>query len=276
MDEKRGKKTWVSMKFPASNKLSSLVSSINRNASIGMKPYIIPNSEEKIKAIEALGFNKDEDPKCVYCGEEMTCWDHLNSMTLGSKETEFITSISNAVPSCLPCNTGRGNIPYALWLRTGEKRAAYIRDEKKVNIENVIKKIDKYIEWSDEEIQKGNWVPYKADINRIIYEDEELVKLKQKYDSLKDEIIDLLKHASKIGEKIRERITKTSYPNYHKKGLESNKSLEKLKSNLTEEDLQPLRQIVDQFTSVKTLEEIYELKIEYNKLLKQAINRQLR
>jgi hypothetical protein len=60
------------------------------------------------------------DNKCAYCGQEATHLDHLHPMIRDNEPTGFGTDPGNLVPRCKNCNTPKGNMAWADFMRSSK------------------------------------------------------------------------------------------------------------------------------------------------------------
>lgn len=117
------------------------LSSITNSFVNGIIPSIKPSDAEIKKALQVLE-QKEDDVRCVYCGDKKTEWDHLHPLIIGKKPTGYITEIANLVPACGKCNQSKGNSDWKEWMLSDAEKSPKTREISDIN--KRIQLIEKY------------------------------------------------------------------------------------------------------------------------------------
>lgn len=107
-------------RMPKPVKIIGRSSSITNAFVNGIIPCISP-SDDEIKTALNLLEQDENDVRCVYCGDKMTEWDHLNPLIVDQRPTGYISEIKNLVPSCGKCNQSKGNKYWKDWINSKAK-----------------------------------------------------------------------------------------------------------------------------------------------------------
>ena len=163
-------------------------SSITNSFVNGIIPSIKPTDAEIKKALQVLE-QKEDDVRCVYCGDKKTEWDHLHPLIIGKKPTGYITEIANLVPACGKCNQSKGNTNWKEWMLSDAEKSPKTR--KIPDINKRIQLIENY---------EKNFKTQKVDLEKIAGS-----QLWEKYMDAYESIISKMKAAQKIMDEIKEK-----------------------------------------------------------------------
>jgi hypothetical protein len=170
-------------------RITSRSSSITNAFVQAIIPFVEPTDSEISDVLTQFG-QQIGMTNCVYCGGDSTDWDHLRPLVRGKRPTGYISSASNLVPACGPCNQSKSGADWRLWLggnSTGAQKA-----KSKSGLKERIERLEKF---------DGD-----ADVNPIIISDlVEPEKLNAYWKKL-DEIILQMKEAQKIADDINSDI----------------------------------------------------------------------
>src|SRR2546430_891955 len=101
--------------MPSVQTMVSRKSSITNAFVSAIIPVIPPTHHEIEEALRILGISPDS-PRCAYCGDKASEWDHLRPLVLRRRPTGYVSEIANLVPSCGKCNQSKGNKPWRGWV----------------------------------------------------------------------------------------------------------------------------------------------------------------
>ena len=163
-------------------------SSITNSFINGIIPVIKPTDEEIYEAFEIL----DQSPEtvtCIYCGEKMTEWDHLNPLIVDKKATGYISEIKNLVPACGKCNQSKGNSYWRDWIMSNAELSPKSKGVK--DIKRRIAILEKYEKWGNlkpynfeniagNELWKTHWNNYEAIIGTMKASTSVMIEIKNK------------------------------------------------------------------------------------------------
>ena len=133
-------------------RLPNAVTIMGRSSSItnsfinGIIPIIKPTLNDIEMALSILEQNH-ENILCVYCGDSMSEWDHLNPLVRNKESTGYITEIGNLVPCCGKCNQSKGNKNWKEWMNGDAKLSPKSRGIK--NIKERIIILERYEKWKE-------------------------------------------------------------------------------------------------------------------------------
>ena len=108
---------------PRTTTITSRTSTITHTFASAMLPVISPTENDINKILKSLHQNDNESLTCVYCGNPVTEWDHLNPMVRDKKATGYFTEINNLVPCCGICNQSKGNKDWKDWIVSTAQKA---------------------------------------------------------------------------------------------------------------------------------------------------------
>jgi hypothetical protein len=141
------------------------------------------------QAIMDLGQDPEQDLRCAYCDvRPAETWDHVTGLVRNSQYSGFGHTIGNLLPCCKDCNSRKGNRDWKVYLRAitpDDERFAY----KVTQLERFFSKYQKP-EFNQNAIAE-------------LMPDE-----MQAYNDIHQQILDLMKQADALAQKIREK-TKT-------------------------------------------------------------------
>lgn len=139
-----------SFKMPKAVNIMGRSSSITNSFINGIIPVIKPSDEEIIESLNLLELTP-ENVTCIYCGDKMTEWDHLNPLIIDKKATGYISEIKNLVPACGKCNQSKGNSYWRDWIMSNADLSPKTKGVK--DLKRRISILEKYEKW-------GNLKPY--------------------------------------------------------------------------------------------------------------------
>jgi hypothetical protein len=136
-------------------------------------------------ALRFLGQNPEDELTCVFCAAPAQTWDHLVGLVKAGELRGFGHQIGNLVPCCKGCNSEKGNKEFAVFINSsnrinGDKtelirllRSYQRRFAKEINLSELQRKLpNEYAE----------------------------------FQSVKQEIFELMKKADEIAKQLRDRI----------------------------------------------------------------------
>lgn len=112
-------------KMPSDRNPANRKTSIRAATWAHIMPRIRPTADEVVDRLGALGIEPAKVVECIYCGKDSDSWDHLNPIVEEGKSepTGFFAEINNLVPSCLSCNSSKGNKQWAAWMASDAKKS---------------------------------------------------------------------------------------------------------------------------------------------------------
>lgn len=162
-------------------------SSITNSFVNGVIPCIPPNEEELEKVYKHFGMKKD-NVVCVYCGENATEWDHFHPLIKDKKPTGYFSEINNLVPACSKCNQSKRNVEWRVWMESSQSsQAQHLRA--KTDYQQRIKKLEEYAK---------NYPAHKINFNNVRGWEE--------YMSMREDVIQKMKEAQEVSNRIKEEI----------------------------------------------------------------------
>lgn len=129
--------------MPNPVKITGRSSSITNSFVNGIIPVIQPTPQELEEACAILGMEYGVALHCVYCGSDVTEWDHLRPIVKNQRPTGYISEIRNLVPACGTCNQSKGNSPWRTWMESKERvriRPGY---------EDRVARLERYEQWGN-------------------------------------------------------------------------------------------------------------------------------
>lgn len=103
------------LEYPSSDKITSRISTLRRSMACTLM-----NRDACTLEQEQVWLKYFPDNKCAYCGQEATHLDHLHPMIRDNEPTGFGTDPGNLVPCCKNCNTPKGNMAWADFMRSSK------------------------------------------------------------------------------------------------------------------------------------------------------------
>jgi len=190
MDTARQKLLEAAFWMPSAQTMAARTSSITNAFVNSVIPIITPTAAEIEKALSILGMDPT-DPRCAYCGDKATEWDHLRPLVLNQRPTGYISEIANLVPSCSKCNQSKGNKDWRKWIRgTQAKHSPTKRNV--VDLELRILRLEAYEAWRQ---------PTHVNFEQILGPERW-----QTYWNMWSAVIEELKHCQKEANELREVI----------------------------------------------------------------------
>src|SRR4051812_20391359 len=98
-DEMRRKLLQDAFQMPSVQTMVSRKSSITNAFVNAVIPVVKPTHDEIEQAFQILGIDPN-NPRCAYCGDRASEWDHLRPLVQNRRPTGYISEIANLVPSC--------------------------------------------------------------------------------------------------------------------------------------------------------------------------------
>lgn len=140
------------------------------------------DGEKLERALEALGQTHMHDLACVYCSKPANTWDHLTNLVKNGELHGFGHQIGNLVPCCNRCNSKKG----------GKSFAKFIDNQS-------------HLDQSNRENLKSRLIAHQNLALEVsfINEPDQVKKLRQKYDLIKDSVFKLLTEADEVARQIR-------------------------------------------------------------------------
>jgi 5-methylcytosine-specific restriction endonuclease McrA len=135
------------------------------------------------EALRLLGQDPDGELTCIYCGRPAETWDHLHSLVKDAKLSGFGHQLGNLVPCCKECNSRKGAKDWEAFLKNVlSEQTAF---EERCNL--ITSYRDRYVDRIN-----------PASLAEKCPEDW------NRYCEIKSHIINLMKEADDIAEKLRE------------------------------------------------------------------------
>lgn len=159
--------------MPKNVNIMARSSSITNSFFNGIVPVVKPSKEEIREALTVLE-QKEDDVRCVYCGDKKTEWDHLHPLIVDKEHTGYITEIANLVPACSKCNQSKGNSDWKKWMLSDADLSPKTRGIKDLDkrikiIENYDKQFKKQRINLEEIAGKKLWEKYQKAYSSVIF-----------------------------------------------------------------------------------------------------------
>lgn len=103
---------WQAYRYKEPRRGASLMSA-SVNGRVAVASASIPDAARE----EVMKLN---DGRCVYCGAEATCIDHIHPRSMWANEKDADIT-DNLAPACWRCNSSKGGKALADWVRCGTK-----------------------------------------------------------------------------------------------------------------------------------------------------------
>ena len=161
------------------------ITTINNAFASAIAPSDEYNEEVLINAIKLLGQDPQKDLLCVYCGKEAQTWDHVFGLVSEVKFSGYGHVLGNLLPCCQTCNSRKGNRDWDKYVTSpGDKN---LKRKRETAIKQYLKK----------------YLPEKLSYEKIkgICPNEI-----QKYESIQNKVIKLMKEADRLAVTIRAKI----------------------------------------------------------------------
>ncbi|MDD4974381.1 MAG: hypothetical protein PHY93_08505, partial [Bacteriovorax sp.] len=183
-------------------------------------PYISAN-ESDLQMRYSLFFDdtsSKDHPKCFYCEEQQTEWDHLISPLKKKKDLEddqdqasgYFHEVNNLIPSCHSCNSSKGNTHFEDWMLSTSVKAKHnlIRKHIKSGLEAPLAevRIKEKIALIKSVLDKNP--PTKIDFETLLKDNLELTSKESELKRLQLEISKISKEASRIAQSLSEHYSK--------------------------------------------------------------------
>lgn len=137
------------------------------------------------EALSFLGQNPNDELTCVFCAAPAQTWDHLVGLVKGGELRGFGHQIGNLVPCCKECNSQKGSKEFV----------AFVNGSNRINCDKLelIRLLRSYQRQFAKEINL-------SELQR------KLPNEYAEFQSVKQEIFELMKKADEIANQLRERI----------------------------------------------------------------------
>lgn len=179
------KKTSIKAHLKKYSLVQKRKTTINNAFASAIAPFDAYDEQRIDEVITFLGQIPEENLVCVYCGDNAQTWDHLVSLVEGGKLRGFGHQLGNLVPCCKACNSQKGSKDFVVFVKNSESI--------KGNKEKLIERLGLYA---------GKFAqPLSIDLVEVHSPREW-----QRYNQIRNEIIDLLKEADELADILRERI----------------------------------------------------------------------
>jgi hypothetical protein len=172
--------------MPTPVKITGRSSSITNSFVNGIIPVIEPTHKELEEACSILGMEYGVALHCVYCGGDVTEWDHLRPIVKNQRPTGYISEIRNLVPACGTCNQSKGNRDWRAWMEGKE------RTRLRPGYEDRVLRLEHYEQW-------GNVQP--VDLSKLVSADAWTAH----WENWR-RVLDVMKESQPLADQIREAI----------------------------------------------------------------------
>lgn len=179
------KKTSIKAHLKKYSLVQKRKTTINNGFASAIAPFDIYDEQKIDAAITFLGQLPEGNLVCVYCGDDAETWDHLVSLVEGGKLRGFGHQLGNLVPCCKACNSQKGSKDFAVFI----KSSADIKEDKEKLIERLRLYAGKFAQ------------PLSIDLIEV-----HAPKEWNRYNQIRNEIIDLLKEADRLADILRDQI----------------------------------------------------------------------
>ena len=188
-DDHRRRILIQAFQMPSVQTMVSRKSSITNAFVSAIIPVIPPTHVEIEEALRILSVSP-EDPRCAYCGDKPSEWDHLRPLVLNRRPTGFVSEIANLVPSCGKCNQSKGNKPWKEWMLSNAKQSPTGRGLQ--GVAERAARLDEYERWR---------VPTHVDFELVLGKERW-----QEYWLLCEKVIRELRDCQTVADALREAI----------------------------------------------------------------------
>lgn len=197
--------------MPKNVNIKARSSSITNSFFNGIVPVVKPSKEE-IREVLTVLEQKEDDVRCVYCGDKKTEWDHLHPLIVDKEHTGYITEIANLVPACSKCNQSKGNSDWKKWMLSDADLSPKTRGIKDLDkrikiIENYDKHFKKQRINLEEIAGKKLWEKYQKAYCSVIFNMEAAQEI---MDDIKLKMMDLTNAQKPID--TNNKVNKNSVP----------------------------------------------------------------
>ena len=107
------------LKYPASDKIDSRITTVARSMASTIVPRIPCSPEEEEKMAGIFGMDPAH-PLCVYCGRPASHLDHLHPLIEKGFLSGYCSDPGNLVPCCPECNSKKGSSDWEDYMRNNE------------------------------------------------------------------------------------------------------------------------------------------------------------
>ena len=154
----------LGFRMPTDRNPSNRKTSIRAATWAHILPREKPTAPEVRERLEMLGISAASTVECIYCGSDSGSWDHLNPIVDEKTRmpTGYYAEKNNLVPSCLSCNSSKGNKRWMKWMRGTAKKSPTVKGVKGRKVLSRINALNKFVKsfppkkcdlttWSDSE-----------------------------------------------------------------------------------------------------------------------------
>lgn len=176
----------AAFQMPSVQTMVSRKSSITNAFVSAIIPVIPPTHDEIEEALRILGMHPD-DPRCAYCGDKASEWDHLRALVQQRRPTGYVSEIANLVPACGKCNQSKGNKPWRDWILSTARLSPTGRSLPGIN--DRIARLEVYERWR---------VPIRVDLEAVLGREAW-----EHYWSLCESVIEQLRQCQQVADAVR-------------------------------------------------------------------------
>lgn len=174
---------------PKRVKITARTSTITNSFVQSLIPEVPPDDAEVDEALEILAMSPD-DPRCAYCGDPMTEWDHFRPLVRNKMPTGYISEIGNLVPACGKCNQSKGSRDWREWITSSAPLSPKTR-----SISDLSDRIDRLGVYE-------SWRPPEP----ILFERVVGAELWADYWARRESLVEQMRSCQQLAEELRERI----------------------------------------------------------------------
>ena len=191
-DDHRRKILTAAFQMPSVQTMVSRKSSITNAFVSAIIPVIAPSHDEIEEALRILGM-EPHDPRCAFCGDKATEWDHLRPLVLQRRPTGYVSEIANLVPACGKCNQSKGNKPWREWILSSARLSPTGRGL--AGVADRVARLEAYEKW-----RTPTRVNFESVLGREGWEH---------YWSLCEAVVEELRTCQKVADTIRAKISES-------------------------------------------------------------------
>lgn len=139
-----GKELKSVFRMPVPVKITGRNSTITNSFVNSIIPVFMPTDSEIREALEILEISVDY-PRCAYCGDKASEWDHLHPIVKWQRPTGYVSEIANLVPACGKCNQSKSGHDWRSWIRSRAKSCPGARNAP--DLEKRIARLEAFENW---------------------------------------------------------------------------------------------------------------------------------
>lgn len=176
-------------------KIASRSSTISNAFVQAILPETPVDNAHRAAVLEHFGMS-DDDLRCVYCGDPATDWDHLTPLVVNRLPSGRTSGPGNMVPACAPCNQSKSGRPWATWITSRARRSPATRGI------------------ADLEDRIAVLKQFEAEFPHELFDFEQRAgaELWREYWRQRDAVLEALRDAQSIADKIQQRYRETAGP----------------------------------------------------------------